>query len=184
MNDGIAIEEVDGCQDAIPELLFGRDADMAQHGAGQLGEEALDEVEPRAMLGSEGELEAAIGLLGEPGFGLPGDMRGMIVQDKVDRRVGRIGFVETLEERDELAAAMAVLDHGVNLAGHKVDAGQQGDRAVALVFVVAGEGRMNAGLGRQIGGRRRNRLNTGFFRRRRQSPPVGSASASTAPPPS
>ena len=87
----------------------------------------------------------------------------MIVQDKVDRRVGRIGFVETLEERDELAAAMAVLDQGVNLAGHKVDAGQQGDRAVALVFMVAREGRMNAGLGRQIGGRCRNRLNTGLF---------------------
>jgi hypothetical protein len=51
----------------------------------------------------------------------------------------------------------------VNLAGDKVDAGQQGDCAVALVFMVAGEGRMNAGLGRQIGGRRRNRLNTGLF---------------------
>src|ERR1700683_3754629 len=112
---------------------------MAQHGSGQLGEEALDEVEPRAMLGCEGELEAAGGLLGKPGFGFPGDMRGMIIEDEVDGGVGRIGFVETLEERDELAAAMAVLDQGVNLAGHKkVDAGQQGDRAVALVFMVAG----------------------------------------------
>ena len=46
MNDGVAIKEVDGGHDAIPDLLFGRDADMAQHGAGQLGEEALDEVEP------------------------------------------------------------------------------------------------------------------------------------------
>ena len=36
------------------------------------------------MLGSEGELEAARGLLGEPGFGLPGDMRGMIVEDEVE----------------------------------------------------------------------------------------------------
>ncbi len=62
MNDGIAIEEVDGCQDAIPELLFGRDADIAQHGTGQLGEEAFDAVEPEAVLGSEGELETARGL--------------------------------------------------------------------------------------------------------------------------
>ena len=104
MNDGIAIEEVHGGHDAIPEPLFGRDANMAQHGAGQLGEEALDEVEPRAMLGCEGELEAPRGLLGKPGFGLPGDMRGMIIEDEVDRGVGRIGFVETHEERDELAA--------------------------------------------------------------------------------
>ena len=83
MNDGIAIEEVDRGHDAIPEFLFGRDADMAQHRAGHLGEEALDEVEPGAMFGREGELEAARGLLGEPGFGLPGDMRGMIVEDEV-----------------------------------------------------------------------------------------------------
>ena len=100
-----------------------------------------------AMLGSEGELEAARGLFGEPGFGLPGDMRGMIVEDEVDRGVDRIGFAETLEERDEPAAAMAVLDQDVNLAGHKVDAGQQADRAVALVFMISGEGGMNAGLG-------------------------------------
>ena len=143
----IAIEEVHGGHDAIPELLFGRDVDIAQHGAGQFGEEALDEVEPRAMLGSEGELEAARGLLGEPGFCLPGDTRGMIVKDEMDRGVGRIRFVEKLEERHELAAAMAVLDHGMNLAGHKVDAGQQGDRAVALVFMVAGKGGTNARIG-------------------------------------
>jgi hypothetical protein len=84
--------------DALPRYYFGAilrllfacrndanmdDANMAQHGAGQLGE-ALDEVEP---LGSEGKLEAACGLLAEPGFGLPGDMRGMIVKAEVDRGV-------------------------------------------------------------------------------------------------
>ena len=63
MNDGVVIEEVDGGRDTLPELLFGRDADMAQHGAGQLGEEALDEIEPKIMLGSEGELEAGRGSL-------------------------------------------------------------------------------------------------------------------------
>ena len=39
-----------------------------------LEKKALDEVERGAVLGSEGELEAARGLLGEPGFGLLGDM--------------------------------------------------------------------------------------------------------------
>ena len=79
---------------------------------------------------------------------------------------------------------MAVLDHGVNLAGDKVDAGQQGDRAVALVFMVAGEGRMNAGLGRQIRETSLQSPECRAFRRRRRSPPGCSASASTAPPPS
>jgi len=54
-------------------------------------------------------------LLGEPDFCLARDMRGMIVEDEVDRGVGRIGFVETLEEGDELAAAMAVLDQARTL---------------------------------------------------------------------
>ena len=82
---------------------------MAKNGPGQLGEEALDEVEPRAVPGSEGKLEALFGLLVEPGFRLLGDMCGMIVEDEVNRRVGRIGRVEKLEEFDELAAAVAAL---------------------------------------------------------------------------
>ena len=46
MNDRIAIKEVRGSHDAMPEFLFGRDPDVRQHGSCQLGEEALDEVEP------------------------------------------------------------------------------------------------------------------------------------------
>jgi hypothetical protein len=37
------------------------DPDMTQDRAGKLGEEALDKIEPGAMLGREGELEAAAG---------------------------------------------------------------------------------------------------------------------------
>ena len=62
---------------------------MAEHGAGELGEESLDEIEPGAMLGSEDEGEAALGLLGEPGLGFLGDVSGMIVEDDLDRGVGR-----------------------------------------------------------------------------------------------
>ena len=42
---------------------------MAQDRAGELGEEALDEVEPGAALGREGEREAARRLSGEPSSG-------------------------------------------------------------------------------------------------------------------
>ena len=133
---------------------------MAQHGAGEFGKETLDEVEPRAVLGFEGEFEAARGLIGEPGFGLLGDVRGMIVEDQLDRGVGRIGGVEKLEEFDEFAAAMAIPDQGMDLAGKQVDAGQQADRAVALIFMIAREGRVQAGLGRQVRSRRGDRLDT------------------------
>jgi hypothetical protein len=155
----MAIEFIHGGHDAVLEFLFGCDTDMAQHRAGELGEEAFDEIEPGAVLGREGELEAAGRLIGEPSLGLLGDVRGMIVEDQLDRRMSRIGGVEKLEEFDEFAAAVAVLDKGMNLAGEQINAGQQTDRAVALVFVIAGEGRMPTGLGGQVRSRRRDRLN-------------------------
>src|SRR5215831_15048768 len=82
-----------------------------------LEKKALNEVEPGAVFRREGEFEAAGGLIGEPGSGLLGDVGGVIVEDQLDRRMGRIGGIEKLEEFDELAAAMAILDQGVNLAG-------------------------------------------------------------------
>ena len=77
--------------------------------------------------------------------------------------MGWIGGVEKLEEFDEFAAAVAVLDEGVDLAGEQIDARQQADRAVALVFELASEVLMSAGLGRQVRSRRRDRLNAGLL---------------------
>jgi hypothetical protein len=61
VNDGIAVEIIHGGHEAILELLLGCDADVAQHGAGELGKETLDEIEPGAMRGREGEFEAMWG---------------------------------------------------------------------------------------------------------------------------
>src|SRR5260370_25639815 len=149
--------------DAFLELVFGGDEDVAQDGASELGEEALDEIEPGAVLGREGELEAAGRLFGEPSGGFLGDVSGMIVEDQLDRRVGRIGLIEKLEELDELAAAVTILNQGVNLAGEKIDAGQQADRTVTLVFMIAAEGCMYARFGRQVRGRRGDRLDAGLL---------------------
>ena len=112
------------------------------------------------MLGGESKFEAVRGLGGEPGSGLFGDMRRMIVEDQLDRRLGRIGGVETLGEFDEFAAAMAVLDQRMDFATDEIDAGQQADRAMALVFMFPCEGGVDARFGRQIRGGRRNRLDT------------------------
>ena len=106
MDDGIAIEFIHGSHDAILEFLFGCDADVAEHRARELGEEALDEIEPGAVRGREGEFEAADRLIGEPSFGLLGDVCGMIVEDQLDRRMGRISGVEKLEKFDEFATAV------------------------------------------------------------------------------
>ena len=109
MDDGMAIEFIHGGHDAVLEFLFGCDADMAQHRAGELGDEALDKIEPGAVLGREGEFEAADRLLGEPSLCLLGNVRGMIVENQLDRRMGRIGGIDELEEFNELL--MQALDH-------------------------------------------------------------------------
>ena len=45
MNDRIVVEVVHGGHEAVLELLFGGDADVAQNRTGELREEALDKVE-------------------------------------------------------------------------------------------------------------------------------------------
>ena len=60
---------------------------------------------------------------------------------------GRISGVETLEEFDELPAAVAVSDERMDLAGKQVDSGQQAQRAMTFVLVIPREGRVDAGLG-------------------------------------
>ena len=88
------------------------------------------------MLGGEGEFEAADRLFGEPSLGLLGDVGGMIVEDQPDRGMGRIGSVDKLEKFDKFAAAVAIPDEGMNLTGKQINAGQQTDGAVALIFMI------------------------------------------------
>src|SRR5271169_4966921 len=75
MDDRVPVELVHCGDDALLEFLFRCDADVTQDGAGKLRKEALNEIEPGAVLGREGELEAASGLLGEPSFGFLRNVR-------------------------------------------------------------------------------------------------------------
>src|ERR1700678_3944712 len=110
---------------------------MTQHGPRHFREETFNEIEPGAVLRSENEREAAFWLSRKPRLGLLGDVRTVVVEDQLDRRVGGISGVEPLEEADELTRPMAILDAGVHLAGEQVDPGEQAERAVALVFMIA-----------------------------------------------
>src|SRR6185436_3110112 len=103
------------------------------------------------MRGREGKLEASRRSRVEPGCCFSRYVRGMIIEDQLDRGAGRISGVETLEEFDELPAAVAVSDQRMDLAGKQVDSGQQAQRAMTFVLVIPREGRVDAGLGRQIG---------------------------------
>ena len=151
MDDRVAIDVVDTGHDALLELLLRPNPDVAQDRAGELGEEALDEVEPGAMLGCESELETAGRSSGQPSFGFSRGVRGMIVENQFDCGAGRISGVNKFEEFDELSTAVAVSDQAVDLPREQINPGQQADSAVAFVLMIAREGRVNAGLGRQIG---------------------------------
>ena len=149
---------------------------MAQDGAGELREEALDQVEPGAVLGREGKVEAAWRPGVEPGSGFPRNVCGMIVEDQLDRGAGRIGGIEKLEEFDELAAAVALPDERVDLAGEQIDPGQQAERAMAFVLMIPREARMAAWHWRQIRCRRGDGLDFQASRRKRRSRPASSIS--------
>ena len=107
MDDGIAIEFIHGGHDAVLKFLFGRDADVAKHGAGELGEEALDEIEPGAVFGRVDERRSVLRTAGRAKPCLLGYVGGMIVEDELDRGRGRMGGVEQLQEFDEFARAMS-----------------------------------------------------------------------------
>src|SRR5438132_1701635 len=92
----------------------------------------------------EREGKAANRLRREPACGLARDMGGMVVENDLDCGVGGVGGVEELEKLDEFAAAVAFLDEGMDVTS------EQGQRAVALVLVIAHHGRADAGQWRAI----------------------------------
>ena len=81
-------------------------------------------------------------LTGDPGLRFLGNMGRVVVEDQLDGGSRWVGCIELLEEADELARAMAVLDAGMHLPGEQIDAGQQAQCAMTLVFVVPRKGRM------------------------------------------
>ncbi len=46
MDGGFTVGQIDVCEDSLAQFLQGLDSDVAKRGAGELGEETFDEVEP------------------------------------------------------------------------------------------------------------------------------------------
>jgi hypothetical protein len=46
VHDGLPIKVIHRLHDTVFKFLFGYDADVAQHGAGEFGKEAFDKVDP------------------------------------------------------------------------------------------------------------------------------------------
>ena len=110
MNHWVTVDVIEVGEDPGLQLGLGGDTAMAKDRARHLGEETLDESEPRAVLGREHEAQPAFRLAIGPRLGLLGDRGRVVVEDHLDRGVGGIGGVKPLEEADELARAVAVLE--------------------------------------------------------------------------
>ena len=122
-------EAVDGCL-----KVDDRSEDTSlQPPLGELGEEALDGVQPGA--GSRHEMEDEAHVPVEPLVHLGMFVGGVVVEDHVDDLAGRHLGVDGIEEADELLMAVPLhvpSDHG---AVQHVESGEQGGRAMALVVM-------------------------------------------------
>ena len=116
MDDRMSVELVDCGDDALLEFLFRSETRMWRRTDREsLEKKPSTRLSQEPCLGVKVNSKRPVGLLGEPSFGFLGNVRGMIVEDQLYRRVGWIGGVEKLEEFDKFAAAVAILDQGVNL---------------------------------------------------------------------
>src|SRR5437899_12119503 len=94
---------IDLCEvevDAINQLLFAGDTDSAKHAARHFAEQGFHDVQPRAVRGREGELEA-LGVKVQPGFGLLRSVGGVVVEQETDPDVRWIGGVEFAQQDNE-----------------------------------------------------------------------------------
>src|ERR1700728_3249781 len=112
VDNRLAIEVAEVRDDPLLEFGLRRHPDVTQYRAHHLREEALNQVEPGAMLWREHEAEAALALCGEPLLRFLRHTRRMIVEDQLYRCIGRVGYIKLLDKADEFARAVAVFDAG------------------------------------------------------------------------
>ena len=122
VNNRLGVDVIEIGENACLKFGLRCDADVTEHRPRHLREQALHEIEPRTVLRREYQGETAFRAGGEPRLGFLRSVGGMVVEEQFD---GGIGGVEPLEEADEFARAMAILDTGMHLAGQQIDPGQQ-----------------------------------------------------------
>ena len=112
-----------------------RSEDAALQAAfGQLGEEALNGVEPGA--GGRHEVEGEARVAVEPDANLRVLVGGVVVEDDVHHLPDRHLTLDVVEEADELLMAVALHAAADDRAVQDVERGEQGGRAMALVVMV------------------------------------------------
>ncbi|KGV78161.1 hypothetical protein X890_5665 [Burkholderia pseudomallei MSHR4299] len=115
----MCIHFIDPLEDALPEFIERSDPDVAQEGARHFREDRLDQIQPGSVFRRVNILEASR-VSNQPGHCFLRDVGAVVVQHDTDECIRRIMLMQPLQQADELAAAMAILDFGNNLAGVQV----------------------------------------------------------------
>jgi len=134
IDGGLEID--DGAEDAV-----------LQASASQLGEEALDAVQPGTR--RRHEVESPARMPSEPSADLRLFVGGVVVEDNVDGVVGRQFGLQRVQKTDELLVPMPLHVAPDHRAVEHVQSREQRGRPVA--FVVVRHGRAPAALERQPG---------------------------------
>ena len=116
-----------------------------QSALGELGEEALDRVEPRTR--GRREMEDETRVARQPGHDLGMLVGGIVVENDMDHLAGRHLCFYGIEKADEFLMAVSLHTLPNDLAFEHVEGGKQGRGAVALVIM--GERAAAPGLYRQ-----------------------------------
>ena len=120
----LGIGVVDEAVDGGLEVDDGSEDAAFQASPGQLGEEALDRIEPGGRGRREVEGEALVPV--EPCADLGVLVGGVVVEDDVDHLAGRHLGLDRVEEADELLMAMALHVAADDGAVEDVERGEQG----------------------------------------------------------
>jgi hypothetical protein len=102
--------------------------------ARDLGEEPLNEIEPRAGCWREVQLETLVP--GEPPLHILCLVSGVIIDDEMQIETGGRLAVDLPEERQEFVRPVARQTFTDDLAGRHIERGEERRRAVALVVIV------------------------------------------------
>ena len=168
-------EAVDGglkVDDRVEDAIF-------QAASGQLGEEALDGIEPRA--GCRHEMEGPARMPGQPGTDFRLFVGRIVVEDDMDGLVGgHLGF-DGVEEPNKLLMPVTLHVAADHRAVEDVERGEQGGGAIALVVVR--HGRLAPALQRQPWLHAIQRLDLALFVDRQHDGMIRRRTGSVAPAP-
>jgi len=143
---GIGPDEGFGAPSVLGDVAFDRRLQVDDAGEGaasqpttdQRREEALGRVEPRGRCRRDVERPAPVA--GEPGAPLRVFVRGDVVEDRLDRLVGRDGGLDGVEGPDELTVPVALHAAAEHRARQDVEGCKQRRGAVTGIVVVRAAG--------------------------------------------